>query len=328
MTHIVAKFRYLLLSAVLVGAAHAAEFTVTEHDHQIDVQIDGQPFTSYLPEDYSKPILYPILGPHGIPITRNWPMKKDAPGEAKDHVHHKSMWFTHGKVNGVDFWTEGPDTGRTVQTKLVRAEGGKERAVIEATHDWQTAEGKVVMSDTLLLGFSLVPGGRVIDWQIELHASHGSVTFGDTKEGTMAIRTRPELQLVNDPKEGVTTAKGQALNSEGVRGVEVWAKRANWVDYWANVEGKTIGVAIFDHPENLRHPTWWHARDYGLISAYPFGIHDFEPGHPAGVGNFIMPEGKSVTFRYRFVFHEGDPGKAKIAALYEQYAKPSSRPER
>ena len=217
MIPIFAKFRFVSIIAAVAGAAHAAEFTVKEHEHQIDVQIDGQPFTSYLPEGYSKPILYPILGPEGIPITRNWPMKKDVPGEAKDHVHHKSMWFTHGKVNGVDFWTEGPKTGRIVQTKLVRAEGGKDRAAIEATHDWQDAGGKVVMSDTLLLAFSLVPGGRVIDWQIELHASHGPVTFGDTKEGTMAIRTRPELQLVNDPTQGVTTANGQALNSEGVR---------------------------------------------------------------------------------------------------------------
>ncbi len=311
-----------LIFAAQAAVCRAAEFTVKEHDDRIDVQIDGQPFTTYLHEGFPKPILYPIYGPHGIPITRNWPIKKDVPGESRDHVHHKSMWFAHSPVNGVDFWSESKNAGREVQTKLVRAEGGKDRAVIETTNDWQDAKGKVILSDTRILRFSLVPVGRVIDWRIDLHASHGPVTFGDSKEGTMAIRTRPELRLVTSSQRGATAAKGQAVNSEGVRGTAVWAKRADWVDYWADVEGKTIGVAIFDHPDNLRHPTWWHAREYGLISANPFGIHDFEKGKPAGAGNLTIPEGKSITLRYRFIFHEGNPENAKIAELYEQYAKP------
>ena len=28
------------------------------------------------------------------------------PGEETDHVHHRSVWVTHGSVNGVDFWSE------------------------------------------------------------------------------------------------------------------------------------------------------------------------------------------------------------------------------
>ena len=62
------------------------------------------------------------------------------------------------------------------------------------------------------------------------------------------------------------------------------AKRAAWVDYWAPIDGKTVGIAIFDHPENPRHPTWWHARYYGLVAANPFGIHDFEK-KPEGTGD-------------------------------------------
>ena len=322
MIQIIAKFRFLLIPIMLAGNAQAAEFGIKQHDNQLDVEIDGQLFTTYLHEGYPKPILYPILGPRGIPITRNWPMKKDVPGESKDHPWHKSMWFAHSPVNGVDFWSESATTGRIVQTKLLRAEGGKDRAAIETANEWQDAKGKAVLTDTRLMQFSLVPGGRVIDWQIDLHASHGPATFGDSKEGSMAIRTRKELQLVTDAKQGATSAKGHALNSEGVRDLDLWGKRANWVDYWAEIEGKTIGVAIFDHPDNLHHPTWWHAREYGLISANPFGIHDFEQGKPADAGNYTIPEGKSITLRYRFIFHEGDPEKAKIAELYEQYVKP------
>jgi hypothetical protein len=265
--------------------------------------------------------LYPIVGPHEISITRNWPLKKDTRGEAHDHPHQKSMWFTHGDVNGVDFWTELPTSGRIVQTKLVRAKAEKDRAFIETENDWQDAKGKVLLSDTRLLTFSTVSGGRVIDWRIDLHASKGPVTFGDTKEGSLGIRTRPELQLANVPDQGVTAAKGHAMNSEGAKDLDIWGKRANWLDYWAEIDGKTVGVAVFDHPENSRHPTWWHARDYGLIAANPFGIHDFEKNKPADAGNLTIADGKSITLRYRFVFHEGTPEKAKIADLYEEYTK-------
>jgi hypothetical protein len=313
----------LLCCFAFLGLAHGAEISLEEHDKQIDVLIDGKLFTTYLHDGYRKPILYPIIGPNEIPITRNWPMKKDVAGEAHDHPHQKSMWFTHSPVNGVNFWTESDKTGTIVQTKLVRAECGKEKesAVIETENDWQDPQGKVLLSDNRKITFSLVPGGRAIDWRIELKATHGPVTFGDSKEGGMGIRTRPELQLKNFPKQGVTNANGHAVNSEGANDGDIWGKRANWVDYWAEIDGKTIGVAIFDHPDNLRHPTWWHARDYGLISANPFGIHDFEKKKPDDLGNYTIPDGKSLTLRYRFIFHEGNPETAKIAELFKEYSQ-------
>ena len=134
----------------------------------------------------------------------------------------------------------------------------------------------------------------------------------------MAIRTHPNLRLEND--DGVSTANGQAVNSEGVRGKAVWGKRAAWIDYWGEVAGKTVGIALFNHRGNPRHPTWWHARPYGLFTANPFGVADFE-GKPRGTGDMRIPSGESVTFRYRFLFHRGDPQAAKIATQYERYLK-------
>ena len=115
------------------------------------------------------------------------------------------------------------------------------------------------------------------------------------------------------------TAVGHAINSEGDKDRDLWGKRAKWVDYWGAVKGKTLGIAIFDHPANPRHPTWWHARDYGLVAANPFGIHDFEK-KPKGVGDMVIKDGSAVTFRYRFVFHQGDAKSANIEALYARFA--------
>ena len=80
-----------------------------------------------------------------------------------------------------------------------------------------------------------------------------------------------------------------------------------------------VGVAIFDHPSNPRHPTWWHARAYGLVAANAFGVHNFE-SKPAGTGDFTIEAGESATFRYRFLFHEGDVERGKIAWHYHQFS--------
>ena len=75
-------------------------------------------------------------------------------------------------------------------------------------------------------------------------------------------------------------------------------------------------------PKITRHPTWWHARDYGLFSANPFGWHDFEPlgTTPPQAGAHTLPPGGTLTLRYRLVFHRGDEKAAKIAERYAEYA--------
>jgi len=127
----------------------------------------------------------------------------------------------------------------------------------------------------------------------------------------MSIRTHPALRLQGK------VAKGSAINSGGVKGKAVWGKAAKWVNYWGPVDGKTVGIAIFDHPDNPRHPTTWHARDYGLIAANPFGKKYFK----AGEGALTLEKGKTVTFFYRFFFHEGSNEKIDIPAHYEKWSK-------
>ena len=61
-------------------------------------------------------------------------------------------------------------------------------------------------------------------------------------------------------------------------------------------------------------------RDYGLFAANPFGLHDFEK-QPKGAGDLKLPAGQSVTFRHRFLFHDGDTAAAKVAERYSDYVK-------
>ena len=81
-----------------------------------------------------------------------------------------------------------------------------------------------------------------------------------------------------------------------------------------------VGIAIFDHPKNPRHPTWWHVRSYALFAANPFGKHDFEKLADPKAGDMTIPAGGSTTFRWRFYFHMGDEKAGKVAEHFKEYA--------
>jgi len=188
---------------------------------------------------------------------------------------------------------------------------------------WIAPDETVLLNSIQQYGFqNLDEETRVVDVTVDMTPGEdaGPVTFGDTKEGTMAIRTHPALRLVGEH------ATGRAINSEGDSDRDLWGKRAKWVAYWGTIDGEVCGVAIFDHPENLRHPTWWHARDYGLIAANPFGVHDFENAEP-GTGDYTLEWGETLTLRYRFVFFAGDAEEADIAGKYEQWVEETTQDE-
>jgi len=312
-----------LVAAGLLCPARAADskdgVKITPLDDRLRVEINGELFSEYHFKDVSRPFLYPVIGPDGLPMTRDWPMK-DANNEEHDHKHHRSLWFEHGEMNGVDFWSEEPKAGRTVHEEFTEIKSGHDEGVIRSKDKYVAPGGKVVCTDDRTIRIYNRPGERLFDYEVTVHASNGDLVFGDTKEGMMSIRLNETMRLAPN-KFNVGKPTGHIVNSEGVRDGETWGKRANWVDYCGPVRGKTVGVAIFDHPQNPRHPTWWHVRDYGLFGANPFGLHDFEK-KPAGAGNFTVPAGKSVTFRYRFYIHPGDEKAAKVAERYAEYAKP------
>lgn len=133
----------------------------------------------------------------------------------------------------------------------------------------------------------------------------------------MRIAESMRLKSAKDQPAG----QGNIVNSGGIHGEEAWGKQAAWVDYSGPVDGRTVGVAIFDHPKNPRHPTRWHARDYGLLAANPFCGYDMDKSVPKGAADFKLPAGESVTFRYRFYLHEGDEEQAKVAERFAEYGE-------
>lgn len=287
----------------------AGDLTLEKTDAGYAIKHGGQLFAEYITRSGNKPIVWPIIGPNGKPMTRSWPMDESQPDEKRDHPHQRSFWFTHGKVNGIDFWSMQPGAGSTEHRRFVKAEGGP-TAVLVADNDWLAPDGRKVLEDTRTLVFAVQDQTRTIDFQIELKATAGPVEFGDTKEGSFGVRVPQSVSV--DAKQG-----GKIVNSNDLTDKEAWGQRARWVDYHGPVAGETAGIAILEHPSNFAYPTRWHVRTYGLFAANPFGSKEFGQSEEGGRK---LGSGETLILRYRVVLHRGDEKAAKIAEIAEAYA--------
>lgn len=311
---------FLAAAVSLSAAAPAPAVRVTRGENRVAVSVEGKPFTEFIHgPDAPRSYFYPVLAPDGTRLTRDFPMAS-TPGEEQDHPHHRSLWFAHGDINGVDFWLEKPTSGRVVLESLDETSSG-DVGVIRARHRWQTSEKKLVAREELTVRIRAVPHGRLLDYEITFHALKDSpLVFGDTKEGSMAVRVAQWMTLTHKLKGAAVQGRGSIVNSAGDHDAAAWGRRAAWADYHAPKDGKVYGIAIFDHPSNVRHPTWWHARDYGLFAANPFGRHDFEGlKDQPHIGDLTVPAGKSLTLKYRIYVHEGDTAQAQVAEHYRAY---------
>jgi len=296
---------FLVLSLV---SGVVAEVTVERCDGGAEIKIDGELFARYLIDVGGTPAVWPIIGPTGKPMTRAYPMSDENDAERKDHPHHRSLWFTHGDVNGLSHWHR-----ETIEHKeFVELSGGDTATVVTRNH-WLDDNGEPICGDVRTLHFGAEGAARWIDFGITLTALDEAVKFGDTKEGCFGVRVAASMKVDSQPG-------GKIVNSRGHTNKEAWGKSCPWVDYHGPIDGQIVGLAIFNHPSSFRFPTYWHVRTYGLFAANPFGLHNFE-GNKDLDGSHTLEPGKSITLRYRVYLHRGDEKEGGVAKAYEAYAK-------
>jgi hypothetical protein len=313
----------LLIGVFLVIHCNEAHADVTAERSQrgVVVKIDGELFTEYLTEAGESPALWPVIGPTGKPMTRSYPVGPREEGETDDHPHHQSIWFTHDEVNDANFWSDNRNDrrdGSRAHVKhrefdLVNGNGGASTARIVARNDWMKGDQKLFEDERTIVCGVRENGDRWIDFTITIKASEGDVTFGDTKEGTFAVRVADTMRL--EANKG-----GRIVNSEGQADDAAWGMPARWVDYSGPVDGETVGVAILSHPESFRPKTRWHVRGYGLFAANPFGGKDFPQPELAEQGAVTIPKSDDLTLRYRVLLHRGATDKAEMEKAFEEFA--------
>ena len=316
------------LLALLVSSAFPAILAGEEsvelrrQGDQIDILIGGRPFAIYsFDPAVAKPYLFPLRSAQGTVVTRGFPMVTDISGEDHDEPHQRAMYFAHGDINGFDFWGEAAfprwsrhsraTFGRTVFRKLDEIRGRTESGTLQAQFDLLTSNGKAIAEETQAFTFRGDSDSRTIDCEVTIRAGNTPVKMGDTKEGTFAIRVVKALE----------SPPGHMMNSNGAADEKtIWGKRADWVDYSGTVEGEDLGIAVFDNPRNFRHPTYWHARHYGLLAANPFGVREFTHDRHQD-GSYTIPAGGVLVLRYRVFVHHGDYRQARVTEAYSRYAE-------
>lgn len=295
-----------------VGADDSPRFTLEPSEQGITVRVGGELFARYHIQSGTKPILWPIIGPTGKEMTRGYPMRDAIEHEKSDHPHHRSFWFDHGDVNGVSFWHDGRGHGTIVHREFLASRADANGALLRTRNDWMAPDGSVLCQDVRTFRFAANHLQRWIDFDVTVTAMQDEVIFGDTKEGTFGLRVAGALSA--DRSGG-----GTIVNSNGQRDDAAWGKPAAWVDYYGNVEGEPVGIAILNHPRSFRFPTYWHVRTYGLFAANPFGLRDFHNGSDVN-GALTLKQGESFTLHFRVLLHTGDAQSARIAEAYETYA--------
>lgn len=296
-----------------------------EHDSvnkKVGVYFGESLFTNYLyVEDYYKPVLHPLLTKSGKSLTRGYPINTQ-PNERVDHPHHVGYWLNYGDVNGFDFWNHSdaiPAEKKSGYGTIfpVSLELDEARSKLSILTEWKAADGTVLIEEHTDFVFSEKDNHRFIDRTSTLYAKE-DLSLTDNKEGFLGIRVSRALEHPSNKPELFTDANGipsevkvlnnegvtgEYLSSEGIKGEAVWGTRAQWVALNGVQDEEAVAITVYDHPDNIGYPTFWHARGYGLFAANPLGQKVFSKG--ALELNATLKKGENVTFKYRVMVSNG-----------------------
>ncbi len=305
----------LFLSLSLAGALLAEEpFTLKRCElvplskHQVSFQIDGVEKTRWhFGNGCPRPFFYPFNGPSGTSLTR-----MGHPG-AENHDHHRSVWFAHHDVGGIDFWSDRTE-GRVRQEHWYSYRDGDDEAVMASLSGWYDGEGKELMEQDVAAALTPMDDGEhALEIQITMRppTKVESVELGKTNFGFLAVRVAKTVS--------VHFGGGMLTNSEGQEGEKsIFGKPARWMDYSGPVavgrgsDRKAIieGITYFDHPENPRYPTHWHVREDGWMGA-SFCMHE----------GLTVTTDKPLTLRYLLHAHSGAYDHAKAQSVHDSFAR-------
>jgi hypothetical protein len=281
------------------GAASPVAFDQT--DGRLQVRIDGKPFATYVWKDDTvrRPYFAHLHAPNGVRVTRTHPPAAGA--DPADHADmHPGLWLAFGDLGGADFWR---NRGTVEHAGFVEEPKPTAGGGTFAVRNRYKAGDKTVCEEVCRITVTAGKDAWPIDWSSAFTGT-ADFHFGDQEEMGLGVRVATPLTVKNG---------GRIVNSEGLENEKgVWGRPADWCDYRGAVGGKMAGVALLAHPGNFRRP-WFHARDYGLLVANPFGRRAFTKGEESRV---IVKAGDTFRLRFGVLVHDG---AADVKAAYDAW---------
>jgi hypothetical protein len=269
-------------------------------DHQASFRIGGtERLRWHFGPSYPRPFLYPLVGPSGTPLTR-----MGHPGDP-GHDHHRSVWFAHHKVLGIDFWGDN-SPARIRQTQWLCYKDGADEAVMAARLGWFDGhDPKALLDQELVVAVRPGPDGETfVELQATFRPTAEALEFGKTNFGFLAVRVAKHLSA--------HFGGGTIANSAGATGEPaIFARPALWVDYSGpSPKGGSEGITYFDHPTNPGHPAKWHVREDGWMGAAV-----------CIDGPVTTSRTKPLALRYLLHAHTGPANADRATAVLTEFAK-------
>ena len=242
-------------------------------NRQVAFAIDGRECLRWHAGDAAapRPYFFPLLGPSGIPLTR-----MGHPG-APNHDHHRSIWFAHHKVLGINFWGDG-GAATIRQQQWLAYEDGHDHARMACRLGWYDGhDPQPLIEQTVIV--EVRPDnaqGVLLEIQSSLVSVAEMLELQQTNFGLLAVRVAKSISAVFG--DGILTgANGQQTEKN------LFGKPSAWIDYSGSVKpGVTEGITYFDHARNPTYPSKWHVREDGWMGASicrdsPIMLHNDAP---------------------------------------------------
>jgi hypothetical protein len=213
----------------------------------------------------------------------------------------------------IDFWGEfvkrkpGSQVGRGRIDTKIETRDGLSIARISQELDWVSADKKPVLRErrTIDLYCAKDLGATLLSWSTRLSPAEGRPSVRVTGSHYAGLGMR----FIVPMDKGGTFLNPTGKAGEVVRGTERLVA-AEWCAYTAAVDGKTVTVAMFDHPANFRGALWFTmTRPFAYLSA-TLNLHR-KP--------VALEKGGKLEVVYGVAVWDGKVDKEKIAVLYKKW---------
>ena len=249
-----------------------------------------------------KPCFAPIYTPAGGLVTEYRP---------GDHAWHTGLYFGWVHANDANLWGGPWYLPETKKYEYVDGTHGIQRH--DGFPELAQADGAVRVREALTWldgndaplareerSFVVGAEGDACFWRVRtrIEPATEKLVLGASRA---ARYSGFELRM------GPPFADAEHFDSEGRRGHEaIMGERARWVAAAGAAGG---ALAMFDHPQNPRHPVTWFARK-NLLGAGLLMEGDLE-----------VAAGEALDLRYGFWVGDAVPEADEVEALYGEYAK-------
>ncbi len=320
-------FACLLFATVFIvvcaqGATTETGITFESHGHEMGILVDGAPFATYVWEDdvLPRPYFAQLHAPGGEQVTRNYPPHPVHDRGNDDHgTYHPGLWLAFGDINGADFWRL---QARVRHIKFLESPVcEKGVATFTVLNQYEGGDGKEICRERCRYTLRKTEWGFLLQSESTFIAGEHDVRFGDQEEMGLGFRLATDLRVAHGDGTLRNSAGGE--NEKGT-----WGKEAAWCAGYGVRGANYVGAILMPHPDNFRG-SWFHSRDYGLVTANPFGKKAMTGPHDGDVkaDSTLVKKGETLELAFGVGFFSLlSQQDVPLEAMYRDYLKKLAAP--